>query len=80
MIVANGKDGQAIRAYFEAGATHVALRPEHADGDYTTRDAMLKAMAHSVRSAGFNRQRLVARPLAHRGIVQRDVVVTELVQ
>jgi hypothetical protein len=49
-------------------------------GNYTVRDAMLKVMAESVRSAGFDRQRLVARPLTHRGIIQRDVVVTELVQ
>jgi hypothetical protein len=71
---------QQIRAHLEADATYVALGPEHADGDNTARDAMRKAMADSVRSAGFNRQRLVARPLTHRGIVQRDVVVTELVQ
>ena len=34
-----------IRAHFEAGATHVALRPVHANGDYAARDAMLKVMA-----------------------------------
>ena len=41
-------------------------------GNYTVRDAMLKVMAESVRSAGFNRQRLVARPLTHRSDDQVD--------
>ena len=34
-----------IRAHFEAGATHVCIRPVHPDGDFAARDAMLKAMA-----------------------------------
>ena len=35
---------QQVRAHFDAGATHVCIRPVHADGDYETRDAMLKVM------------------------------------
>lgn len=34
-----------IRAHFEAGATHVCIRPLHAPGDFAVRDAMLAAMA-----------------------------------
>ena len=34
-----------IRAHFEAGATHVCIRPVHANGDFAARDAMLRAMA-----------------------------------
>ncbi len=34
-----------IRAHFAAGATHVCIRPVHADGDFAARDAMLRAMA-----------------------------------
>ena len=34
-----------IRAHFEAGATHVCIRPVHPNGDYAARDAMLKTMA-----------------------------------
>ncbi len=34
-----------ILAHFEAGATHVCIRPVHANGDFAARDAMLKAMA-----------------------------------
>jgi len=33
-----------IRAHFEAGATRVALRPVHANGDYAAHDAVLKVM------------------------------------
>jgi probable F420-dependent oxidoreductase len=33
-----------IRAHFEAGATHVCIRPLHAPGDFAARDAMLKTM------------------------------------
>ena len=33
-----------IRAHLEAGATRVALRPVHANGDYAARDAVLKVM------------------------------------
>jgi len=36
---------QGLRAHFEAGATHVAIQPVHADGDTAARDAMLKALA-----------------------------------
>jgi probable F420-dependent oxidoreductase len=36
---------QQVRAHFEAGATHVCIRPVHADGDYAARDAMLREMA-----------------------------------
>lgn len=34
-----------IRAHFDAGATHVCIRPLHAPGDFAARDAMLAAMA-----------------------------------
>lgn len=34
-----------IRAHFEAGATHVCIRPVHPNGDFAARDAMLKVMA-----------------------------------
>ena len=34
-----------IRAHFDAGATHVCIRPVHANGDYAARDAALKLMA-----------------------------------
>ena len=34
-----------IRAHFDAGATHVCIRPVHANGDFAARDAMLRAMA-----------------------------------
>jgi len=34
-----------IRAHFEAGATHVCIRPVHPNGDFATRDAMLRTMA-----------------------------------
>ena len=34
-----------IRAHFEAGATHVCIRPVHPNGDSAARDAALKAMA-----------------------------------
>lgn len=34
-----------IRAHFDAGATHVCIRPVHPDGDYAARDAALKLMA-----------------------------------
>ena len=34
-----------IRGHFEAGATHVCIRPVHANGDYAARDAMLRIMA-----------------------------------
>jgi len=34
-----------IRAHFEAGATHVCIRPVHPNGDYAARDAMLRLMA-----------------------------------
>ena len=37
---------QQVRAHFHAGATHVCIRPVHADGDYAARDAMLKVMAN----------------------------------
>ena len=33
-----------IRAHLEAGATRVALRPVHANGDCAARDAVLKVM------------------------------------
>jgi hypothetical protein len=42
-----------IRLHSEAGASHVALRPVHANGNYA-RDAVLKVMADLWRSAGFN--------------------------
>lgn len=35
-----------LRAHFEAGATHLCIRPVHADGDFAARDAMLKAMVN----------------------------------
>jgi probable F420-dependent oxidoreductase len=34
-----------IRAHFDAGATHVCIRPLHEPGDFATRDAMLATMA-----------------------------------
>jgi len=34
-----------IRAHFDAGATHVCIRPLHAPGDFAARDAALKVMA-----------------------------------
>ena len=34
-----------IRAHFDAGATHVCIRPLHDPGDFATRDAMLATMA-----------------------------------
>ena len=34
-----------IRAHFEAGATHVGIRPLFAPGDFAARDAMLTSMA-----------------------------------
>jgi len=34
-----------IRAHFDAGATHVCIRPLHAPGDFAARDAMLATMA-----------------------------------
>lgn len=34
-----------LRAHFDAGATHVAIQPVHAEGDIAARDAMLKALA-----------------------------------
>lgn len=34
-----------LLAHFEAGATHVCIRPVHANGDFAARDAMLKEMA-----------------------------------
>ena len=36
---------QGLRAHFDAGATHVAIQPVHADGDVAARDAMLAALA-----------------------------------
>ncbi len=36
---------QQIRAHFEAGATHVCIRPVHSNGDFAARDAMLRTMA-----------------------------------
>ena len=33
-----------IRAHLEGGATRVALRPVHANGDCAARDAVLKVM------------------------------------
>ena len=35
---------RGIAAHFAAGATHVCLQPLHAEGDFTSRDAALKAM------------------------------------
>ncbi|WP_428487271.1 TIGR03620 family F420-dependent LLM class oxidoreductase [Rhodopila sp.] len=37
------KDG--LRAHFDAGATHVAIQPVHAEGDRAARDAIMKALA-----------------------------------
>jgi probable F420-dependent oxidoreductase len=34
-----------IRAHFEAGATHVCIRPVHAQGDFVARDNALRLMA-----------------------------------
>ena len=34
-----------LRAHFEAGATHVAIQPVHADGDIAARDRILAALA-----------------------------------
>ena len=36
---------QGLRAHFDAGATHVAIQPVHADGDMAARDAILTALA-----------------------------------
>ncbi len=36
---------QQVRAHFDAGATHVCIRPVHPEGDFSARDAMLKEMA-----------------------------------
>jgi probable F420-dependent oxidoreductase len=36
---------QGLRAHFDAGATHVAIQPVHADGDTAARDAILTALA-----------------------------------
>ena len=36
---------QGLRAHFDAGATHVAIQPVHADGDIAARDAILAALA-----------------------------------
>jgi hypothetical protein len=49
-----GNINRQIRPHRAVGATHVALRPVHANGDYAARDA-LKVMADFWRSAGFNR-------------------------
>jgi probable F420-dependent oxidoreductase len=38
---------RGLRAHFEAGATHVAIQPVHADGDFTARDAALKVLANT---------------------------------
>ncbi|HVZ10511.1 TIGR03620 family F420-dependent LLM class oxidoreductase [Rhodopila sp.] len=36
---------EGLRAHFAAGATHVAIQPVHPEGDTTTRDAIMKALA-----------------------------------
>jgi len=36
---------RGLRAHFTAGATHVALQPVHAEGDFAARDRMLAALA-----------------------------------
>ncbi|MBS0549218.1 MAG: TIGR03620 family F420-dependent LLM class oxidoreductase [Proteobacteria bacterium] len=36
---------KGLRAHFDAGATHVAVQPVHADGDFAARDRMLAAFA-----------------------------------
>lgn len=36
---------KGLRAHFDAGATHVAVQPVHADGDVAARDRMLAAFA-----------------------------------
>jgi probable F420-dependent oxidoreductase len=36
---------RGLRAHFQAGATHVAIQPVHAEGDVAARDATLKALA-----------------------------------
>lgn len=36
---------QGLRAHFDAGATHVAIQPVHADGDRASRDAIMAALA-----------------------------------
>lgn len=36
---------QGLRAHFDAGATHVAIQPVHAEGDLAARDAILQALA-----------------------------------
>ena len=36
---------RGLRAHFDAGATHVAIQPVHAEGDLAARDAILKALA-----------------------------------
>ena len=36
---------RGLRAHFDAGATHVAIQPVHAEGDAAARDAILRALA-----------------------------------
>jgi probable F420-dependent oxidoreductase len=47
MVLWGGADKvkQGLRAHFDAGATHVAIQPVHADGDTAARDAILTALA-----------------------------------
>jgi hypothetical protein len=53
-----GNINPQIRPDRQVVATHVALRPVHANGDYAARDAVLEVMTDLWRSAGFNRQEL----------------------
>lgn len=47
MVLWGGADRvkAGLRAHFNAGATHVAIQPVHADGDTAGRDAILAALA-----------------------------------
>ncbi len=47
MVLNGGAENikRGLRAHFEAGATHVAVQPVHADGDVAARDATLAALA-----------------------------------
>lgn len=47
MIVWGGVEDvkRQIRAHFDAGATHVCIRPVHAPGDFASRDSALRLMA-----------------------------------
>lgn len=40
-----GQVKEKLRAHFSAGATHLAIQPLHPEGDFATRDAIMKALA-----------------------------------